>query len=390
MLYLRSMITFDAFPFHQRQKELLLTAFNADRNSHAQLFHGPAGNGKFAIALAYVASLLCNLPGEKGACGTCPSCVQMAKFAHPDVQYIFPTYTNAAEKVSGLSDEFIAPWRTLLQKHLFFDYTDWKQHLGADTKKMEIRVKEAAAINKNLSYKSYSGGYKIVVIWLAETMNVATANKLLKNIEEPEEKTLILMISENRENLLATITSRVQSVFFPRLSEIEVQEVLRTKGVANVELLSQLSEGNLKTALDLSHQSAELDEIARRFAHWMRVCYTVNMKEIVGLSDQVSKTGREGARMFIYFAAQVIRQAVLLPHRSALHANNPVFSNTDFKIQNFSKLVHPENAGLILKVLDEAQEDIARFVNIKIVFTDLSIRMHYLLKRGVEAPFLQV
>jgi DNA polymerase III subunit delta' len=384
------MITFGSIPFHHKQKEQIIQAFHAGRNSHAQLFYGPAGNGKYAAALAYAATLLCHLPGEKGACGQCPSCRQVSAFTHPDIQFIFPTYVLKSEKVNGLSEEFIKPWRQMLARQLYFEFNDWKTELEGETRTFGIRVDEAAAINRNLTYKSYSGGYKVVLIWLPEQMNEATANKLLKNIEEPESKTMIIMVSEKAEDLLATIRSRVQTAFFPRLSEEDVRGELERRGVENAQMIAQLSEGNLNVALNMALHAGDMDVLAQQFAQWMRVCYTVNMTEIIKLADQVSKNGREHVKAFLQFSAQTIRQAVLSKYRSAHFSDNPVFANSDFKMKNFATLINIENAHALLQVLDDAQQDITRNVNPKIVLTDLSIRIHYLLKRGVLPALLEV
>ena len=384
------MITFGTIPFHHKQKEQIISAFQAGRNSHAQLFYGPAGNGKYAVALAYAATLLCQQPGENGACGQCPSCRQVGSFTHPDIQYIFPTYVLKSDKINGLSEEFIKPWRQMLSRHLYFDFNVWKAELEGETRTFGIRVEEAAAINRNLIYKSYSGGYKVVLIWLPEQMNEATANKMLKNIEEPEAKTMIIMVSEKAEDLLATSRSRVQTVFFPRLSDEEVKGELERRGVDNAQLIAQLSEGNLNAALTMALHAGDMDVLAQQFTQWMRICYTVNMTEIIKLADQVSKHGREHVKAFLQFSAQTIRQAILSKYTSGHFLDNPVFANSDFKLKNFATLIHIENAHALLEVLDDAQQDVTRNVNPKIVLTDLSIRVHYLLKRGELPALLEV
>ncbi|MCH8546221.1 MAG: hypothetical protein LAT54_05770 [Cryomorphaceae bacterium] len=375
------MIAFDYNTFHAKEKGLIIQSFFDGRNSHAQLFYGPSGNGKFTVAMAYVALLLCEQPSEKGACMTCASCKQMAKLTHPDVHFIFPTYIDKSNDLDGLSEEFIKTWREAVMANPYLSFGDWKRFINAEQKTMQIRVKEAAYINEKLSYKSFYGGYKVVFIWLPELLNTETANKLLKNIEEPEDKTVIIMVSERYGLLLPTITSRMQSVYFPRLTEEEVRKALEAKGVGNPEVLAQLAEGNLSDALELAAQSDSLTELATYFTLWMRVSYSVNMPEIIKLSEDLSKKSRAFTIAFLQFSLQTIRQAVLSNFRTS--TENPIFANTDFKMVNFSKIINPENAWLIMNELDSAVADIERTCSVKIVMTDLSIRVHYLLKRGI-------
>ncbi len=282
--------------------------------------------------------------------------------------------------------EFISQWRELLGKHAFFNFDDWRVKTGYDSKNFEIRVNEAQEINKNLSYKSYSGGYKIVLIWLPEMLNITTSNKILKNIEEPEDRTIILMVSEQINRVLPTIRSRVQSVFFPLLQVEDLAQHLRTKGVSEADEIARISEGNLQRAYSFLEADSGVKEMGALFARWMRVCYAVNMKEILSISDLLSKGGKNYTENFLKFSLQIIREALLLGKATSIDGNNPVFAGSDFKISNFSKLINPDNTHAILAEIDRAVYEIGRTMNIKIVMTDLSIRMHYLMKKGVLPP----
>ncbi len=377
------MIFFDDIPFHEKEKARILQALKDGRNSHAQLFYGAPGNGKLAVALAYISALLCQQPTERGACGACPSCRQMMKLSHPDVQFVFPTYSSKEEGKTGLSEEFIAEWREVVNENIYLNHEDWIAKLNAEKRNMEIRVSDAKAINDNLSFKSFYAGYKVVLIWLPEFLGIATANKLLKNIEEPESKTLIMMVSEQVHSLMPTITSRLQSVHFPRLSKEEVKNELKARNIDGADVIAELVEGNLNDALNLTHKSESLSQLAVYFTRWMRICYSVNMPEIIKIGEEVHKEGRVFAVAFLRFCLQTIRQTVLSKYKPSVE--NPLFQRTDFKMVNFAKIINPENAHKLLGEIDEAISDIQRYGSIKMVITDLSIRVHYLLKRG-EIP----
>jgi DNA polymerase-3 subunit delta' len=101
---------------------------------------------------------------------------------------------------------------------------DWYAILGVQNKQGEIRVDDAQEILKSLSLKSYEGGYKIMIIWMADKLNIAASNKLLKLLEERQKNGFIL-ISENEEDL-KTIRSRCQILHFNGLSEPIITEAL--------------------------------------------------------------------------------------------------------------------------------------------------------------------
>jgi DNA polymerase-3 subunit delta' len=100
---------------------------------------------------------------------------------------------------------------------------DWYAILGVQNKQGEIRVDDAQEILKSLSLKSYEGGY-IMIIWMADKLNIAASNKLLKLLEEPPEKTVLFLISENEEDLIQTIRSCCQILHFNGLSEPIIQK----------------------------------------------------------------------------------------------------------------------------------------------------------------------
>ncbi len=103
---------------------------------------------------------------------------------------------------------------------------DWYSVLGVQNKQGEIRVDDAQEILKSLSLKSYEGGYKIMIVWMADKLNIAASNKLLKLLEEPPEKTIFILISENEEDIIQTIRSRCQILHFNGLNEAIISEAL--------------------------------------------------------------------------------------------------------------------------------------------------------------------
>ena len=185
-------------------KSHLTKSVDEGRIAHAQLFVGPEGSGTLPMALTYAQYLLCgNVRGEN--LGGNESCnLKFNNFSHPDLHFAFPVTTSHKVKSKPVSNFYLEEWRHLLEQQPYGNLFDWYNLLGVDNKQGQIGVDEAHEIVKSLSLKSYEGGYKVMIIWMAEKMNTACANKLLKLIEEPPEKTVFILIAEDEEQIICT------------------------------------------------------------------------------------------------------------------------------------------------------------------------------------------
>ena len=184
-------------------KEQLMENVNKQRVSHAQLFHGPEGSGNLALALAYAQYLFCQQKGND-SCGTCSSCLKMKNLQHPDLHFSFPIFSK---KATPNSQSFRSDWVNAVTENPYLSENDWYNHLGEEKKQGLIGKDESLYILKRLSLKSFEGAHKIMLIWLPERMNATAANKLLKIIEEPPQKTVFLLVCHAYEQLLPTIIS---------------------------------------------------------------------------------------------------------------------------------------------------------------------------------------
>ena len=178
-------------------KNHLIQSANNNRVPHAQLFVGSEGSGTLLMAIAYAQYLLCRKNnGETLELNeVCAS--KFRTFSHPDLHFAFPVATNEKIKSHPVSNHFMVEWREMLNEQPYGNLFDWYKKIGVDNKQGQIGVDEAQDIVKSLSLKAYEGGYKIMIIWMAEKMNIAAANKLLKLIEEPPNQTIFLLIAED-------------------------------------------------------------------------------------------------------------------------------------------------------------------------------------------------
>ena len=204
----------------------LTSMADSGRIAHAMLLYENEGCGALPLALSYIQYLNCENPSEGDSCGECQSCRQMAKLIHPDVHFVFPV--NKGPKSSDdkpVSDSYIKYWRELALADPYFREADLQKAIGIESKTGLIAVAEAKSIIGKLSLASVADGYKAVVFYLPEKMNQETANRLLKLVEEPPEKTLFLFITHAPEKVLQTIFSRCQSVRVMPLSKEEAAQV---------------------------------------------------------------------------------------------------------------------------------------------------------------------
>jgi DNA polymerase-3 subunit delta' len=264
---------------------------------------------------------------------------------------------------------------------------DWYQLIGIEKKQGQIGVDEAQDIVKKLSLKSYEGGHKIMIVWMAEKMNTAASNKLLKLIEEPPDKTVIILIAEDEEQILQTIRSRCQILHFPPLAEAAITTALLKKGLEKEEALRLAHEanGNFNKALDLMNKDSEELVFEKWFVQWMRSAFKAKgnkaaIHELILWSEEVSKTGRETQKNFLKYGLAVMRQAMLINYNADELAYMQIHVD-DFQLEKFAPFVHENNIEGIVGEIEKAIYHVERNGNSKLIFTDLSIRLTRLLHK---------
>ena len=270
-------------------KRHLTQSVDAGRVSHAQLFTGTAGSGALAVAVAYVQYLCCRHRSGGDSCGECPDCRQIAALAHPDLHLVFPV--NKQGKKSGevmRSDEFLPQFRALFaERGGYFSPQDWYDRLDlGKTLKGMIAAREADEIIRKLSFKSFEADYKTMLIWLPEAMNEEAANKILKILEEPWDRTLFILVCEHPDRLLPTIVSRTQEVCVPRIAPDVLERVAQQRGVADplqARNMARLAGGDL---LELGHLVAGESDAMRKehfdlFCSLMRLSYNDRHLELI-------------------------------------------------------------------------------------------------------------
>lgn len=372
-------------------KNHLVTSADAGRIPHAQLFVGPEGSGTLPMAIAYARYLLCNNTGGTNKSGVEACNSKFKTFTHPDVHFVFPVAANDKIKSHPVSSHFLEEWRDLLKQQPYGNLFDWYKTLGIDNKQGQIGVDEAQDIVKALSLKSYEGGYKIMVIWMAEKLNTSAANKLLKLIEEPPNKTIFILIAEDEEQIINTILSRCQVLHFPPLAEDDISSSLIKSydlNQAAATKIARQANGNYNKACDLVYSDSEDTQFEEWFVFWVRSAFKAKgnkaaIHDLISWSEDIAKTGRETQKQFLNFCLDFFRQALLLNY----NAESLVFMEAkteNFKLENFAPFVHGNNILEISNELQDAIYHIERNGNSKIILTDLSIKLTRLLHKKAD------
>lgn len=353
-------------------KSHLLRDVDHDKISHAQLFLGKMGHGNLALALAYVQYIFCQNKIEQDSCGVCPSCRKVSDLQHPDLHFSFPVVQAIGKK----SDLFIKEWREQVKETPYFDLTTWTEKIDDKGRKPIMSVEEGQEIIKKLSLKSFEGGYKVVIIWMAEEMNPVASNKLLKILEEPPARTLFLMLADSQEHILQTILSRTQLVQIPRISLNNMVQYLQTKhrmDVSAATSMASLAEGDLIEVENLISTDIDKDSNRDLFIQLMRVCFKKDVLAMMDLADNLGMLGKEKQKMFLRYALHMFRQSLLLNYGTT-QLSRTSKEEDDF-LKNFAKFITGNNINGFVETFNDAHYHIDRNAHAKILFTELTFKV---------------
>ena len=369
-------------------KNHLVQSAISGRIPHAQLFVGPEGSGTLAIAIAYAQFVLCNNNGAENSGGNDSCNLKFQSLSHPDLHFVFPNVSNDEVKSKPKSADFITDWREFVLTNPYGSLFDWYKHLGVQNKQGEIRVEDAQDILKSLALKSFEGGYKIMIVWMADKMNTPASNKLLKLLEEPPDKTLFLLVTENEENIIQTIRSRCQVLHFGALPDALIAKAMRETyflDASSAFKVAHQSQGNYNKALHIVKNDFEDFPFEKWFIDWVRAAFRAKgnataIHDLISWSEEIAGIGREGQKQFLNYCIVFFRQALLLNYQTQnLVYLEPITEK--FTLEKFAPFVNGSNINAIFNELSDAIYHIERNGNAKIILTDLSIKLTRLIHK---------
>ena len=378
---------FDEVIGQEEVKERLLQMVREDRVPHALLLCGPAGSGKLALATAFACHLIAESTRRPSLMGMeiDPQAEAMlAKLEHPDLHFSYPTIKTSSmgSEHQPVSEDFARQWRELMLQSPYLSMDQWMAAMDATNQQAIITAAESDELGRKLSLKSSQGGYKVCVIWQPERMNLASANKLLKLLEEPPRQTVFVMVSEVPERLLETIRSRTQRISVKRIDTQTIEEALvqrRALEQDDAHRIARLADGSWPRALEALDSDNESQQFLEVFMSLMRFAYSQKLVELKQWSEEVAAFGREKQkRMLSYFMRQVRENFIFNFGKPEL--NYQTRSEEDFS-RNFSRFINEANVLGICELFEKALRDIGQNANGKIVFFDLALQTIILIKK---------
>jgi DNA polymerase-3 subunit delta' len=372
---------FADIPGHEDIKARLRHMVDTRQVPHAILLEGPAGSGKFSLAQALAQYMHCENKVNGDSCGKCPSCLQHQTFNNIDTIYSFPV----VKKPGGgptISNDYFPEFCEFVKEHPFMDFDHWLVALDNVNAQPLIYVDEGAELLRRLNFMARQSEYKIVLLWLPERFKEETANKMLKIIEEPNDDTIFILVSNNSRQILPTIYSRCQPIIVKRYSDEEIANLLSNSyGVdeESAKSIAHLAEGNVNSALSLIETTKERSKFLEMFIELMRKAYQRNVFALKQWSADLSALGREQIMRFFEYCSRMLRENFILnlhvPELNAMSPEEMAFST------RFAPFINERNVLPLFDLFNKSRTEIAGNANAKIVTFDLAVRVILLLKK---------
>lgn len=362
----------------EKIKSKLIQTVLDQRVSHAQLFYGPEGSGKLALAIAYAQFINCTnrvlpslqgdgrggaaagIPGEgrfgvgagnpgerpvsMDSCGVCPSCVKYQKLIHPDLHFIFPIAATKKVAKHPISKKFLEDWRVFLTTNNYkVTLQGWYEAIEIENKQGIINAEDCTDLITTLGYKSYESEYKVMIIWMVERLFHSAAPKILKILEEPPEKTLFILVAEEPDQIISTILSRTLMVRIPGLLG-----PLREPGEDDIQFFNT-------------------------FRQWMRYCFTPNIPELIAFAGETGKTGRERQKSFLLYSLEMIGTCSGFNNRGTFR-QDASGEEVEF-LQKFAPFIRAAALPAFSELFNTAIFHVERNAHGPTLFLDLSLKI---------------
>lgn len=352
------------------------------RIPHALMFTGPEGCGKMALALAFASFLLGERWNGKSLLANASAITNaeamLAQWQHPDLHFSYPVIKSkgAGSDSKITSEDFAKEWRQMLGGGPYFSLEQWMRYMNAENQQTSIFEAESDRLMRKLNLKSSLGGNKVSLIWLPERMNLTSANKLLKLLEEPPLKTFFLLVSEHPELLLETIRSRVQVFAVTRIDDESVSEALTERqGIApeDARRIARIANGDWMKALEEIDADNENKEFFALFVTLMRKAYAKDVKSLKAWSQTVADFGREKQKRLIAYMMQMVRENFMFnfhnPQLCYMTQAEETFA------QKFAPFINERNVLLFQNRLQLMMRDISQNANGKLQFFNFALEV---------------
>lgn len=306
-----------------------------DRIPHAMLFCGTDGVGKFLVAEALAAAILCHAPVHNQACGHCKACRALAAGTHPDFFQIQPESETKA-----------AP---------------------------AIRIEAVRKLQEEIARIPLLSERRVVIMQEADKMNEAAANCLLKTIEEPSGQIVFILLTSRPSALLDTIISRCMRVEFGILQPEELVAILHQQGIDEplAGKLASIADGSVSKALAM--QDEELLNLQTQAFDLASAAGTLGVEQLLQLAKEMSSHSREKLIQWLGFLAMIYRDLLMLYSGSGL----PLYNQSDIdRLSSLLNKYHPQELLQLLQLVQDYQKRLGSNVNTQLCLEGFLIRIN--------------
>ena len=368
-------------------KQKLIDLARDGRAAHAQFFLAQPGSHALALAVAYGQYLCCENPSETDSCGVCPSCKQYAKLSHPDLHLYFPNCTTKSVKKDPDSAQLAPEFKEFVLKNNFHvDIHDWLGELEGENKQASINTRDCSDILYHNNIRSHQDGYKVYILWCVDRLYHSAAPKLLKTLEEPESKSVFILISEEPDKILNTILSRTQLVKIPRLTDADIAERLQQTypelSRDDASDIALLADGDYNKAMRIATDNEEQSILLQQFEAVFdsvvafaskKSLVDVQYEQVQGVFEDVIKQGREYQKQFLQLLLRMLRN--ILMQNSSNSGLLKVTHQEQSVIAKYQGILNLKQISAMTELCNKAIYHITRNGNSSIIFTDLYFQL---------------
>jgi len=342
----------------------------------AYLFTGPRGAGKEALVLEFAALLNCKNPDDT-PCGNCSSCHRFRLLQHENLMLVVPLPVHAKRGSKGSTSLEALDKKDLKNLEAAFQAKArdrfYKIQLpGANT----IPINAIRDLRKTLVLRSIEKGRKVVVIFdahLLSTQQGESANALLKLLEEPPPATTLILVTDQRSEMLPTVCSRCQIVDFPPLEKALVKKYLEGHGTqsADAQLIATLAEGDLHLARKLMVRSAqEIYSLIKTLVQQVTTEDASVWRTFIDYYTRLAASDPEEFRFHIYLLQLWLKEAFALKKERVNHLH---LSALQPELEQFNETFPQADLHRMNLVLEALLESLAKKLYLPLTLTTVLI-----------------
>jgi len=353
-------------------KSSLIVQANSGKLHHAHLFLGKMGYGTFQLAMAFISYIYCQDKQESDSCGSCGNCLKIGKLNHIDIHFTLPSF-----KLEELSKSLLPSFREIVEeKGGLFDLKDWIDF--NKEKNAKIRSAECDIILHDMALSSYEDGYKTQVIWMAESLE-KESNKILKILEEPNPKTLFILMAESSDRLLPTILSRCNIHKILPLKNEDVLNYLTSKrNHSNTDMVKRalhFAEGDLiesERYLEDEDSDFPLESNLLNFLRGLinfRERKFDNINKAIKQAEVLAAQSKSNQKKFLDYFQYFLRQVMMIK----ITQNSQLNENLLKAAYHFANVLEIDQIEVWTQLIDKYYYAIEGNANVKISFVSLAI-----------------